>query len=117
MTGADHRLAVYGTLRPGEANHHVLAPLGGTWRSGSVRGHRIDRATYGGQYPAVTLDPAGESVPVMVLESDALPAEWPRLDEFEGPAYRRVSAEVTLDSGERIEATIYVLADRAGPSA
>ncbi|MCH6197810.1 hypothetical protein MHT86_09950 [Corynebacterium mastitidis] len=29
---------VYGTLGPGRPNAHILAPYGGTWRRGSVRG-------------------------------------------------------------------------------
>jgi gamma-glutamylcyclotransferase (GGCT)/AIG2-like uncharacterized protein YtfP len=32
------RLAVYGSLAPGQANHHQLAGLAGEWRSGVVRG-------------------------------------------------------------------------------
>ena len=35
---ADERLAVYGSLRPGEENAHILAPLAGQWTSGTVRG-------------------------------------------------------------------------------
>lgn len=115
MTGADgwpasgwpawatpeHVLAVYGTLRPGESNHDVVADLRGRWLTGTVRGRLgVKRSgTYHG-YPAVRLDQPGR-VPVAVLVSPELPAHWWRLDEFEGPEYRRVVAEVRLapDSG------------------
>ena len=33
-----HRLAVYGTLAPGQPNHHIVAPLGGEWGPGLVEG-------------------------------------------------------------------------------
>src|ERR687897_3609319 len=33
-----HTLAVYGTLAPGQPNHHVLAPLGGEWTDGLIEG-------------------------------------------------------------------------------
>jgi hypothetical protein len=33
-----HTLAVYGTLAPGQPNHHVVAPLGGEWTDGLIEG-------------------------------------------------------------------------------
>src|SRR4028118_1413410 len=36
-----HTLAVYGTLAPGQPNHHVLAPLGGEWTDGLIEGDLI----------------------------------------------------------------------------
>lgn len=29
-----HTLAVYGSLAPGRANYHIVAPLGGEWTEG-----------------------------------------------------------------------------------
>jgi gamma-glutamylcyclotransferase (GGCT)/AIG2-like uncharacterized protein YtfP len=107
----DHRLAVYGTLAPGRENHHQMAGMAGTWRPGSVRGHLVPEgwgAALG--YPALMLDPAGPLVPVQLFESADLPAHWPRLDDFEGPGYRRTPVTVALDDGP-IEAWIYAAAD------
>lgn len=81
----DRRLAVYGTLRPGEPNHHLLADLTGSWRPATVRG---EVGAWRG-YPILRPSPAGPAVPAMVLASPGLPARLDRLDEFEGPAYRR----------------------------
>jgi len=39
--GTGHTLAVYGTLAPGQPNHHVLAPLGGEWTDGLIEGDLI----------------------------------------------------------------------------
>ena len=42
-------------------------------------------------------------MPVDVLVSDELPAHWPRLDAFEGPGYRRVVVDVTLDASDNAD--------------
>ncbi|HEY3524389.1 MAG TPA: gamma-glutamylcyclotransferase [Candidatus Limnocylindrales bacterium] len=104
------RLAVYGTLAPGRENHHELAGLAGEWRRGHVRG-RLYPQGWGAAlgYPGLVLDRSGPDVPVQVFESVDLATHWARLDRFEGPGYRRVSATVTAGDDE-IEACIYVLA-------
>jgi hypothetical protein len=33
-----HTLAVYGTLAPGQPNHHIVAPLRGEWTDGLIEG-------------------------------------------------------------------------------
>jgi len=104
------RLAVYGSLAPDRPNHHHLAPLGGTWTSGVVRGRLVAEgwgATIG--FPGLVLDPDGEAITVQVLESEALEAHWTRLDAFEGAGYRRVSVTVETEAGP-VEASIYDLA-------
>lgn len=102
------RLAVYGTLAPGEVNHAVVADLRGVWTRGVVHGWLHPTGwgmTHG--FPALQWDPDGPPVAVQVLTSADLPAAWPRLDQFEGEAYRRVVVPVT--SGDEILlANIYV---------
>lgn len=106
--GVEHRLAVYGTLAPGRPNAHVMADIEGTWTPGIVRGTRCDvgwGAAMG--YPGITLDDGGD-VECVLFESRDLPAHWPRLDDFEGPGYRRV--RVSVRTRERIvEAYVYEL--------
>ena len=107
---ADTRLAVYGTLAPGRANHHQLAGLEGQWRRGTVRGRLVDEgwgAALG--YPGLILDPSGPAVEVDLFESADLPEHWPRLDAFEGAGYRRVVTQVHTADGAR-DACIYVIA-------
>ncbi|MEM7273182.1 MAG: gamma-glutamylcyclotransferase [Actinomycetota bacterium] len=86
----DRALAVYGTLAPGESNHHVLLGVDGEWRDGYIRGYLFD-VTWGGAegYPGVVLDTGGNLIPVRVLVSDQLDRHWDRLDRFEGPGYHR----------------------------
>ena len=38
LFGTGHTLAVYGTLAPGQPNHHVLASLGASGRTAGSRG-------------------------------------------------------------------------------
>ena len=107
---ASERLAVYGSLAPGRSNHHVLRGLTGTWRPGIVHGH-LHQLGWGADlgHPAIVIDSSAPAVPVMVLTSVDLPAAWPRLDEFEGPAYRRRLVTTDLDDGTTVSANIYEL--------
>lgn len=107
--GVASRLAVYGTLAPGRSNHDQVAHLGGRWVSGlTARGHLFETEWSGRWgYPALRLEPGGDAVAVELLISDALPAHWKLLDEFEGPGYRRVLTPL-LRNGEIAEvANIY----------
>jgi gamma-glutamylcyclotransferase (GGCT)/AIG2-like uncharacterized protein YtfP len=108
LFGTGNRLAVYGSLAPGRQNHHIVAPLGGTWMDGVVEG---DLMTYGWGaalgYPALCLHTGGSAVRVQVLISASLPAAWADLDAFEGAEYRRVLAPVwTSSPGERVLITV-----------
>ena len=103
-----HTLAVYGTLAPGQPNHHVLAPLGGEWTDGLIEGDLIPMgwgAALG--YPGFRSRAGGDAVAVKVLTAPALATAWPDLDRFESPGYRRILVPIfgtELDSeqvGER----------------
>jgi gamma-glutamylcyclotransferase (GGCT)/AIG2-like uncharacterized protein YtfP len=115
LDAPERRLAVYGSLRPGEENHHHVADLVGEWRAGEVRG-LLHEAGWGAArgYPGILRDPAGRRVPVQLLESRALPARWERLDDFEGPGYRRILIVVDTDRGP-VVANIYALAEDPPP--
>jgi len=109
------RLAVYGSLAPGRENYHVVEPLGGTWSDGVVEGD-LTRYGWGAAigYLALRLRPGGPPVPVRVLTSRALADDWPRLDEFEGPDYRRVLVPVwSAGSEQRALLTVAYLYEAA----
>lgn len=107
--GAGCRLAAYGSLAPGRANQHQLDGLTGRWFTGYVRGDLVE-AGWGVDlgFPGFIADPSGSEVPVEVFESSDLPANWSRLDEFEGPAYQRTVVTVHTENGP-VEAFIYAL--------
>jgi gamma-glutamylcyclotransferase (GGCT)/AIG2-like uncharacterized protein YtfP len=99
-----HTLAVYGTLAPGQPNHHVVAPLGGEWTDGLVEGDLFPvgwGAILG--YPAFRPRAGGAAVAVKVLTSPLLATAWPDLDRFEGPEYQRILIPVFRSApvGER----------------
>ncbi|PWO00364.1 hypothetical protein FA09DRAFT_358451 [Tilletiopsis washingtonensis] len=106
---ADCRLATYGTLAPGRPNAHQLEGLHGTWSSGTVRGHLVERgwgAPLG--YPAMIPDAEkGAQIAVSLFESHELPAHWARLDAFEGSGYARVAVPVMTAAGPT-RAFIYI---------
>ncbi|NGP17644.1 gamma-glutamylcyclotransferase family protein [Devosia aurantiaca] len=110
MAGAVRRLAAYGTLQPGQPNHHQMAGMAGTWRPGSVRGH-LHQSGWGAAvgFPGLVADPAGPEVPVSLFKSDDLVDHWPRLDAFEGEGYVRTTIDVATAEG-MVQAQIYLLA-------
>ena len=106
------RLFVYGSLVPGGSNEHVLADIEGSWARASIRGRLLEEgwgAAMG--YPGLVIDETGDDVPGFVFTSDALAAEWQRLDEFEGSEYQRVRCDVSLDDGQLLRAFAYVVRD------
>jgi gamma-glutamylcyclotransferase (GGCT)/AIG2-like uncharacterized protein YtfP len=117
--GTSRNLAVYGSLAPGRANHHVVAPLGGEWTDGTVEGDLSPEgwgATLG--FPAFRPRSGGPIVNVQLLVSPMLPAAWPMLDDFEGPEYRRVLVLVfkPVASAPRELSTVANLYAAAGAS-
>lgn len=42
------RLFVYGTLRPGHSNAHIMDNIGGEWQPGYVKGLFYERGLWGG---------------------------------------------------------------------
>ncbi len=108
--GCSRRVAIYGSLAPGEANHHQIADLRGTWERGSVRGRKLDRGWGAGVgFPGLELSPEVGEVPVMLFVSDDLPGAWARLDAFEGSDYCRVLTPVRREGVVVGVATVYEL--------
>lgn len=87
----------------------MLAEIGGSWLSGSVRG-RLGDVGWGAEmgYPAIRLDPNAEVVRGHVFESENLADHWDELDALEGAEYERVLTRVELTGGTVIDAYIYV---------
>ncbi len=108
LGGPARRLAVYGTLAPGEENHHVIAPAGGTWRAVEIEGS-MGRW---GPYPVFEWTTPGVRIPAMLVESATLAEHWARLDEFETDYYARYL--VPCIDGELVRVTnCYVRAARS----
>ena len=107
---ASQKLAVYGSLAPGEANHSVVQEIRGSWTNGFVRGH-LETEGWGSRigFPGLKWDPDGDLIPVNVLVSDVLPEKWRYLDDFEGKEYVRILIPVERDRELIAVANIYTL--------
>ncbi len=88
------RLAVYGTLAPGEPNASVLSGIHGIWSKGRVCGV----VEYWAKFPYFTWEPNGPDVEVHVLTAPALSDHWARIDAFEGRRYVRALVPVRAAS-------------------
>jgi gamma-glutamylcyclotransferase (GGCT)/AIG2-like uncharacterized protein YtfP len=110
-----HTLAVYGTLAPGQPNHHVVAPLGGAWTDGLIEGDLLPvgwGAPLG--YPGFRPRAGGDAVAVRVLTAPLLATAWPTLDRFEGPGYQRILVPVfstELGPAQAGERRLYTVAN------
>lgn len=96
-------LFVYGTLRKGQGNHHLL-------RSSTFLGLAKTKdcyALYGGSIPFLSRTESISQVTGEVYSVDGAILE--RLDELEGHphAYKREQAEVVLENGTEVTAWIY----------
>lgn len=107
------KLFVYGTLRPGHPNEHILAAIGGSFEPAVVRGvlHQKGWGAAMG-YAAIELNENGDEVEGFVFTSENLAGHWQALDEFEGDAYRRVLTKATLKDGTTLDTYIYTLNTR-----
>lgn len=106
-------LFVYGTLRPGHSNAHILENIGGEWQPGYVKGtfyaHGWGAAA---DFPGIVLDEHGARVDGYLFISGNLEAHWAMLDEFED-GYDRVEVSVTTGEGQQVTAWVYQLQPRA----
>ncbi len=101
-------LFVYGTLAPGEENAHIMDGMKGEWRKAYVRGtyHNKGWGTDKG-HPGLIPDENGDVIDGLVFISNDLPANWPRLDKFEGTDYKRIPIKATMQDGKTLDAQIY----------
>ncbi|MDF2176729.1 gamma-glutamylcyclotransferase [Aliiglaciecola sp. CAU 1673] len=107
-----HRLFVYGSLRQGQANEHVLSHLRGSWQPAKVQGQLVE-LRFGRDivFPGLILNPNGQTVKGELFSSERLIQYWPALDKFEGSSYQRVETSVQLLTGNTVSAFVYVIRD------
>lgn len=103
------RLFVYGTLRPGQSNAHLLSGIDGDWEAACVSGTLREGWCEEKGYPGLDLDARGTDVAGLVLTSAELLQHWAALDAFEGDEYQRVITTATLGDGRTVDAYVYVL--------
>ena len=113
------RLFIYGTLAPGQINHHILQSIPGHWEKASVKG-KLLKEGWGSAHGFPGLVPVtdGENGPYedntklvqgYLFSSEKLSSHWSMLDEFEGPGYQRQLVEVKTINGESFQGFVYAL--------
>ncbi len=111
-TGATRHLCVYGRMRPGGPDHHVLSAYGGIWQACQVTGYmqRPGACVEDGECPGLAWTPAGDLHQASLLASAALRYAWSILDAHEGAAYARLLTTVQTPDGPAV-ANVYAAAD------
>jgi gamma-glutamylcyclotransferase (GGCT)/AIG2-like uncharacterized protein YtfP len=109
---AENTLIIYGSLAPNASNHSVVEHIKGDWQQGIVRG-KLLKEGWGADIGYLGFQPCSieeqEEIPVYVLFSDELPANWLSLDDFEGKEYRRILAKYELINGQIGIGNIYAI--------
>jgi gamma-glutamylcyclotransferase (GGCT)/AIG2-like uncharacterized protein YtfP len=110
----EHKLNVfvYGTLLPGEANYHVIAPYVIDSRPGSVRGSLYDY----GPYPGLVLDGEGLAAGEWLTVSEEALDPLDELEGYYGPGqdneYERVYVADAVNP--QLSGWVYVWNDSRG---
>ena len=95
----NERLALYGTLKRGEANHSMVKDLAETWLDGSTV---CGALTEHHGLPMLIWDRTGSAINVEVLVSSGLASKFDELDAFEGSDYERVWIPANTRGGKEI---------------
>ena len=101
----DRKLVVYGTLAPGNVNHHIISKIQGTWEVCIVNGSVNEN----NGLPLFVWQPSAPPIKAQLFSSDTLPGWWDRLDEFEGSDYKRILVPISKTNRMAI-ANCYVAA-------
>jgi gamma-glutamylcyclotransferase (GGCT)/AIG2-like uncharacterized protein YtfP len=97
------KLAVYGTLRPGQLNYGMLSDIDGTWRTIRLVGVLAETGL-----PTFYFSNSGsDAVEAELLISAELVQHWTRLDRFEGSGYTRQLGLVWFEDSFQV-ANVYV---------
>ena len=108
----EKKLIVYGSLAPNAENHWVVEHIKGNWQKGIVKGLLLQEG-WGAEMGYLgfkhTESDNQETIKVVALLSDELPANWQAIDEFEGDEYKRVLATYQLNNGQIGVGFIYAI--------
>jgi len=104
------KLFVYGSLMPNGTNHAILKKINGVWQKGFVLGEIKRIKLNNNEYTAIILNiDKDKKVFGYLFTSFALKYLWKKLDNFEGPNYKRKISQVFLNNNRKVDANIYCL--------
>lgn len=96
------KLAIYGTLLPGEINYDIISNIRGEWTEAKTKGKKEVKDNL----PTFLWDISAEYIDIKVFISDQMDFEFERLDRFEGDMYNRILIPVKIHD-KTIVANIY----------
>ncbi len=106
-------LIIYGTLAPGKPNHSKIEHIEGQWKTGTVKGGKLEGKGWGAALGFNGFVPAKREeqvdIAAQVLFSEQLQENWALLDAFEGEGYRRILAAYQLSDGQVGVGYIYAI--------
>ncbi len=105
------KLFVYGSLRPGYANEHVMNSIGGDWQAATIKGtwHEEGWGFENHGLHGMVVDAQGEVIPGYIFTSENMNDNWATLDEFEGSDYERVETQAVTHDGDAVDVFVYAL--------
>jgi gamma-glutamylcyclotransferase (GGCT)/AIG2-like uncharacterized protein YtfP len=103
---SEQHLFCYGTLRVPEIARVVLNGTLPAAQPAALAGYGC-YAIAGKNYPAIL--PAADNCAVGLLYHRLTPADWARIDRYEGAEYKRIRVKVMTCDRRRIRAWTYVL--------
>lgn len=98
----NQKLAVYGTLAPGETNARILEEIKGSWETGKVSGTIMTDCGL----PFFKWVMGKDKVKINIFVSEHLQEYWDSLDRYEGTIYRRILVPIESNN-EYIITNIY----------
>lgn len=106
------RLFVYGTLRRGQQNHHLLGPSATYLGQACMRGARL-YSVAGAYYPVAVASSDPRDVVIGELYSVSDPSVFRELDEFEealgpDPLFRREQVNILAADGGEVSSWVYL---------
>lgn len=103
-------LFVYGTLKPGFPNNHILKAFGGNFFKATLLGFQFDKVWEKKTgYPGLIKSDSNSKVEGFLFVSENLIDNWKVLDDFETKAYSRKIVSVLLEDNRKVDGFVYVI--------
>ncbi|WP_439131974.1 gamma-glutamylcyclotransferase family protein [Polaribacter sp.] len=104
------KLFVYGTLKPGCSNHHILQNIGGDCIKATLFGFEFDKDWEKQTgYPGLIKSNFDAKVEGFLFVSENLKRNWEVLDGFETEAYTRKIVPITIKNNQKVNGFVYVI--------
>jgi len=106
----EHRLFVYGTLKPGCENDSILKEIGGDFKKATLFGFTFDKKWESKTgYPGLIASHAKSKVEGYLFTSAKLKYSWSKIDNFETNMYNRTKVVIELNNNLQLAAYTYLI--------